>query len=112
MKYPCQESNGTAVDSDGIKQRVDFEQRVIFRLYFGDSSGVVVEMEVVAQLLKWAFAHHISNGIRGPAHGRFWHSMDPKHKLNENSFIYAAVVSFQVLTGPLFYCLCSAYTFV
>jgi len=29
-----------------------------------------------------------------------------------NNFISAAVVSFQVLSGPLFCCLCSAYTFV
>ena len=67
----------TAVDSDGIKQRADFEQSIIFRLPFGDCSQVVVEMEVLAQLSKSAFAHHISNGrnpkkgIRGPVHGRF-----------------------------------------
>ena len=83
---------GVAADSDGIKQRADFQQRVVFRLPFGDSSRVVVQMEVLAQLLKSAFAHHISNGrnpkkgISGPVHGRFWHSVDPKHKLNENSF--------------------------
>lgn len=87
---PARKVVGAAVDSDGIKQRVDFEQRVMFRLPFGDCSRVVVEMEVLTQLLKLAFAHHISNGrnpkkgIRGPVHGRFWHSVDPKHKLNEN----------------------------